>query len=79
MTEAYHHPAATNTITGLALEAAGGGRAVIPLAGKTPTTGATPHGVEDAAQGDVPVQQGHATPTPQQADTRPWWRRVFGG
>jgi hypothetical protein len=34
---------------------------------------------EDAAQDAAPVQQGQDTPTTQQADTRPWWRRVFGG
>ena len=48
MDEAYHRRAATNTLT-LALEAAAG-RAVIPLEGKTPTTGATPHGVKDATR-----------------------------
>ncbi len=38
------------TIVSLALEAAAAGMAVFPLAGKLPTTGATPNGYKDASR-----------------------------
>ena len=34
---------------------------------------------EDRAQGAAPVQEGYDAPTTPTPDTRPWWRRVFGG
>ena len=34
---------------------------------------------DTAAQDAATVDEGYDTPTTQAADTRPWWRRLFGG